>query len=70
MEVNLRGPLVCEWAVLPEMVALPSPTWALGRPIDDGPGLPMAAHGGNISLERRIIRGMSVVSRSNLNLRN
>jgi hypothetical protein len=30
-----------------------------GRPNDDGPGLPMAAHSGNISPERRIIRGMS-----------
>ena len=39
---------------------LPSPTWAPGSPNDDGPGLPMAAHGGNISPERRIIRWMSV----------
>ena len=38
----------------------PSPTWVPGRPNDDGPGLPMAAHRGNISPERRIIRGMSV----------
>jgi hypothetical protein len=30
-----------------------------GSPNDDGPGLPMAAHGGNISPERWIIRGMS-----------
>jgi hypothetical protein len=29
------------------------------RPNDDGPGLPMAAHGGNICPERRIIRWMS-----------
>ena len=41
---------------------LPSPTWAPGRPNDDGPGLPMAAHGGNISPERRIIRRMSAKS--------
>jgi hypothetical protein len=39
---------------------LPSPTWAPGSPNDDGPGLPMAAHGSNISPERRIIRWMSV----------
>jgi hypothetical protein len=38
---------------------LPSPTWAPGSPNDDGPGLPVAAHGGNISPERRIIRWMS-----------
>ena len=39
---------------------LPSPTWATGSPNDDGPGLPMAAHSGNIRQERRIIRWMSV----------
>jgi hypothetical protein len=39
---------------------LPSPTWAPGSPNDDGPALPMAAHGGNISPEMRIIRWMSV----------
>ena len=38
--------------------ALPSPTWATGSPNDDGRGLPMAAHGGNISPERRIVRWM------------
>ena len=31
--------------------ALPSPTRAPGSSNDDGPGLPMAAHGGNISPE-------------------
>jgi len=37
---------------------LPLPTWAPGRPNDDGPGLPMTAHGGgNISPERRITSG-------------
>ena len=39
---------------------LTSPTWAPGSPNDDGHGLPMAARGGNISPERRIIRWMSV----------
>jgi hypothetical protein len=29
--------------------ALPSPIWAPGSPNDDGPGLPMATHGGYIS---------------------
>jgi hypothetical protein len=38
---------------------LPSPTWAPGSTNDDGPGLPMAAHGGNIRPVRRIIRWMS-----------
>ena len=38
----------------------PSPTWAPGSPNDDGPGLPMATHGGNISPERRINRWMPV----------
>jgi gluconolactonase len=39
---------------------LPSRTWAPGSPNDDGPGLPMATQGGNISPDRRIIRWMSV----------
>jgi hypothetical protein len=42
---------------------LPSLTWAPGSPNDEGPGLPMAAHGGNVSPERRIIRWMSVKSK-------
>ena len=41
---------------------LPSSTWVPGRPNDDRPGLPMAAHGGNISPERRIIRWMSDIT--------
>jgi hypothetical protein len=44
--------------------ALPSPTWVPGRPNDDGPGLPMAAHGGNISPVRRIIRGLPLMTQS------
>ena len=38
---------------------LPSLTLAPGKPNDDSPGLSMAAHGGNISPKRRIIRCMS-----------
>ena len=49
-------------STFPAWNVLPSPTWTTGSPNDDGPGLPMAAHGGNISPERRIIRWMSVKS--------
>ena len=39
--------------------ALPSPTLLPGSPQDDGSGLPMAAHGGQIGAERLVIRWMS-----------
>ena len=47
--------------------ALPLVTWAPGSPTDDGPGLPMAAHGGNISPDRRIIRWMLVYLHHDIN---
>jgi len=40
--------------------ALPSPTLAPSSPHDDGPGLWMAALGGNISPEKPVIRWISV----------
>jgi hypothetical protein len=42
--------------------ALPSPTLVPGSPNDDGPGLPTAVFAANISVERLVIRWMSVKS--------
>ena len=49
-------------ALRPGTCILPTAGSAPSSPNDDGPGLPMAAPGGNISPERRIIRGISAKS--------